>query len=72
MQEALPEKEEDAKRVVRQATGYYIQDGELYRKQYAVACRATRSSSSSFSGSAPCLRYSLNSLVQRPSWGPST
>ena len=33
MQGALPEKEEDAERVARQATAYYIQDGELYRKR---------------------------------------
>ena len=33
MQGALPEKEEDAERVVRQATAYCIQDGELYRKK---------------------------------------
>ena len=32
MQGALPEKEEDAERVARQATTYCIQDGELYRK----------------------------------------
>ena len=31
-QGALPEKEEDAERVARQATTYCIQDGELYRK----------------------------------------
>ncbi|XP_020175695.1 uncharacterized protein [Aegilops tauschii subsp. strangulata] len=30
---ALPEKEEDAERVARQATTYCIQDGELYRKR---------------------------------------
>nr|XP_020167207.1 uncharacterized protein LOC109752719 [Aegilops tauschii subsp. strangulata] len=29
---ALPEKEEDSKRVVRQATAYCLQDGELYRR----------------------------------------
>ncbi|XP_020152087.1 uncharacterized protein [Aegilops tauschii subsp. strangulata] len=33
LQGALPEKEEDAERVARQATAYYIQDGELYRKR---------------------------------------
>ena len=33
MQGALPEKEEDAERVARQATTYCIQDGELYRKR---------------------------------------
>ena len=33
MQGALPEKEEDAERVARQATAYCIQDGELYRKR---------------------------------------
>lgn len=32
MQGTLPEKEEDTERVPRQATAYYIQDGELYRK----------------------------------------
>ena len=32
-QGTLPEKEEDAERVARQATAYCIQDGELYRKQ---------------------------------------
>ena len=30
---ALPEKEEDVERVARQATAYYIQDGELYRRR---------------------------------------
>lgn len=29
----LPEKEEEAERVAQQATAYYIQDGELYRKR---------------------------------------
>ena len=33
MQGALPEKEEEAERVARQATTYCIQDGELYRKR---------------------------------------
>ena len=33
MQGTLPEKEEDAERVARQATAYCIQDGELYRKR---------------------------------------
>ena len=33
MQGALPEKEEDAERVARQAMAYCIQDGELYRKR---------------------------------------
>ena len=33
MQGALPEKEEDAKLVARQATAYCIQDGELYSKR---------------------------------------
>ena len=33
MQGAVLEKEEDAERVVRQATTYCIQDGELYRKR---------------------------------------
>ena len=33
MQGALPEKEEDAERVVQQATAYCIHDGELYRKR---------------------------------------
>ena len=33
MQGTLPEKEEDAERMARQATTYCIQDGELYRKQ---------------------------------------
>ena len=33
MQGALPEKEEDAERVARQATTYCIWDGELYRKR---------------------------------------
>ena len=33
MQGALPEKEEDAERMARQATAYCIQDGELYRKR---------------------------------------
>ena len=32
MQGTLPEKEEDAKCMARQATAYCIQDGELYRK----------------------------------------
>ena len=32
MQVALPEKEEDAERMARQATTYCIRDGELYRK----------------------------------------
>ncbi|XP_020149620.1 uncharacterized protein [Aegilops tauschii subsp. strangulata] len=32
-QGTLPEKEEDAERVARQATAYCIQDGELYRKR---------------------------------------
>ena len=32
LQGTLPEKEEDAERVARQATAYCIQDGELYRK----------------------------------------
>ena len=32
-QGTLPEKEEDAERVARQATAYCIQDDELYRKQ---------------------------------------
>ena len=31
LQGTLPEKEEDAERVARQATAYCIQDGELYR-----------------------------------------
>ena len=31
-QGTLPEKEEEAERVARQATAYYIKDGELYRK----------------------------------------
>ena len=31
-QGTLPEKEEEAERVVRQATAYCIRDGELYRK----------------------------------------
>ena len=33
LQGALPEKEEDAEGVTRQATAYCIQDGELYRKR---------------------------------------
>ena len=33
MHGTLPEKEEDAERVARQATTYCIQDGELYRKR---------------------------------------
>ena len=33
VQGALPEKEEDAERVDRQATTYCIQDGELYRRR---------------------------------------
>nr|XP_045090144.1 uncharacterized protein LOC123497587 [Aegilops tauschii subsp. strangulata] len=33
LQGTLPEKEEDAERVARQATAYCIQDGELYRKR---------------------------------------
>jgi hypothetical protein len=33
LQGTLPEKEEDAERVVWQATVYYIQDGELYRRR---------------------------------------
>ena len=32
-QGTLPEKDEDAERVARQATTYCIQDGELYRKR---------------------------------------
>ena len=32
MQGTLPEKEEDAERVARQATTYCIQNGELYKK----------------------------------------
>nr|XP_020159625.1 uncharacterized protein LOC109744864 [Aegilops tauschii subsp. strangulata] len=32
LQGALPEKEEDAERVARQATAYSIRDDELYRK----------------------------------------
>ena len=31
-QGTLSEKEEEAERVARQATAYYIGDGELYRK----------------------------------------
>ena len=31
-QGTLPEKEEEAERVARQATAYCIKDGELYRK----------------------------------------
>ena len=31
-QGTLPEKEEEVKRVARQATAYFIKDGELYRK----------------------------------------
>ena len=33
VQGTLPEKEEDAERVARQATAHCIQDGELYRKR---------------------------------------
>ncbi|XP_020154324.1 uncharacterized protein [Aegilops tauschii subsp. strangulata] len=33
LQETLPEEEEDAERVARQATAYCIQDDELYRKR---------------------------------------
>ena len=33
LQGTLPEKEEDAERVARQATAYFIRDGELYRKR---------------------------------------
>ena len=33
MHGTLPEKEEDAERVSRQATAYCIQDGKLYRKR---------------------------------------
>ena len=33
MQGTLPEKEEDAECVERQATAYCIQDGELYQKR---------------------------------------
>ena len=33
MRGTLPEKEEDAERVARQAMAYCIQDGELYRKR---------------------------------------
>ena len=33
MQGTLPKKEEDTERVAWQATAYYIQDGELYRKR---------------------------------------
>ena len=33
MQGTLPEKEEDAERVARQATTYCVRDGELYRKR---------------------------------------
>ena len=32
-QGTLPEKEEDAEHVARQATAYCIQDGELYRRR---------------------------------------
>ena len=32
-QGTLPEKEEEAEHVARQATAYYIKDGELYRKR---------------------------------------
>ena len=32
-QGTLPEKEEEAERVARQATAYCIMDGELYRKR---------------------------------------
>ena len=31
-QGTLPEKEEEAERVARQATSYYLKDGELYRR----------------------------------------
>ena len=33
LQGTLPEKEEDAERVARQATVYFIKDGELYRRR---------------------------------------
>ena len=33
LQGTLPEKEEDAERMARQDTAYYIQDGELYGKR---------------------------------------
>ena len=33
MQGTLPEQEEDAERVARQATAYCIKEGELYRKR---------------------------------------
>ena len=33
MQVTLPEKEEEAERVARQATAYCIKDGELYRRR---------------------------------------
>ena len=33
LQGTLPEKEEDAERVARQATVYCINDGELYRRR---------------------------------------
>ena len=33
MQGTLPEKEEDAERVARQATAYNVKDGELYLRQ---------------------------------------
>lgn len=33
MQGTLPQKEEDAERVARQATAYCTQDGELYQKR---------------------------------------
>ena len=37
--------------------------------QYAVACRAMHSASSSFSGSVPRIRYALKSSVKHPSRG---
>ncbi|XP_020198185.1 uncharacterized protein [Aegilops tauschii subsp. strangulata] len=36
LQGTLPEKEEDAERVARQATAYCIQDGELYRNDQTM------------------------------------
>ena len=33
MKGMLPEEEEDMERMARQATAYYIRDGELYRKR---------------------------------------
>jgi hypothetical protein len=40
----LPEDEEEAERIVRQASGYYVKDGDLYRRRpngIALKCIST-------------------------------